>query len=63
MADREWRGRWWLPDQHGDAVPGILVQRQSDGELVLNLIGGFKIEKLTPIDNHQSSVSVDMNSR
>ena len=35
------------------------MQREADGAVVLNLIGGFSIEVLTPIDEHQSSVSFD----
>jgi hypothetical protein len=61
MADREWRGHWWLPGQDADAVPGTLVQRESDGELVLHLIGGFSIDKLVPVDEHQSAISIEPN--
>jgi hypothetical protein len=57
MADREWRGHWWIPDSPSETVPGTLVQRESDGELTLKLIGGFKIQKLTPIDEHQATIS------
>lgn len=59
MADRAWRGYWWLRGRPDEEVPGTLVQREADGAVVLNLIGGFSIEVLTPIDEHQSSVSFD----
>jgi hypothetical protein len=59
MADRAWRGYWWLPGRPEEEVPGTLVQREADGAVVLNLIGGFRIEVVTAIDEHQRSVSFD----
>lgn len=59
MSNREWRGTWWLPGQEEEAVAGVLIQRESDGELLLNLIGGFAIHRFIPIDENRSEVSYE----
>src|SRR5689334_5532390 len=41
-----WKGKWWVPGAPGDAKPGTLHYRD-DGQLKLELIGGFDI--LTPV--------------
>lgn len=58
-ADRQWRGHWWLPGQEDESVPGTLVQRASDGEVALLLIGGFNVEVLTPLSDHHAAVSFE----
>ncbi len=57
MADREWRGRWWLPDKPDEVMPGTLVKREKDGEVLLKLIGGFSNVALTPVSRSGSAVS------
>lgn len=37
----EWSGLWWLPDEPGRKVPGVLRYDPDDG-LLLSLIGGFE---------------------
>jgi|ERR1039457_806304 hypothetical protein len=59
MADREWRGHWWLPEKPDDVMPGTLIQREEDGEVLLKLVGGFNITVLTPIGENESGVSFD----
>lgn len=59
MADREWRGHWWLPDKPDEVVAGTLVQREEDGEVLLKLVGGFSIIVLTPVRRTASAVSYD----
>jgi len=57
MADREWRGRWWLPDKPDEVMQGTLIQREKDGEVLLKLIGGFSNVVLTPVSRSGSTVS------
>jgi ApeA N-terminal domain 1 len=59
MADREWRGHWWLPDKPDEVMPGTLIRREEDGEVLLKLVGGFNITVLTPISENESGVSFD----
>lgn len=58
-ADRHWRGRWWLPGWEEESVPGTLVQRASDGDIALMLVGGFNVEVLTPLSEHHAAVSFE----
>jgi hypothetical protein len=37
----EWAGIWWLPDDPGQSIPGVLRYSPDDG-LVLSLIGAFE---------------------
>jgi hypothetical protein len=57
MADREWRGRWWLPDKPNEVIPGTLIQREKGGEVLLKLIGGFSNVVLVPVSRSESAVS------
>lgn len=51
-------GHWWLPEEPQEAQPGILTIAD-DGELLLELIGGFDLEIRTPTpDGHGYSVSM-----
>ncbi|HEY2261281.1 MAG TPA: HEPN domain-containing protein [Streptosporangiaceae bacterium] len=59
MADQEWRGHWWLPGKPDAAVPGILVQREDDGEVLLRLVGGFNIDVWTPAGENAFAGSYD----
>lgn len=59
MADREWRGRWWLLDKHDEVMPGTLIQREGDGEVLLKLIGGFSSIVMTPVGRSESTVSYE----
>lgn len=42
----EWAGLWWLPDDPGYQVPGVL-RYDSEGGLVLSLIGAFEDRIMT----------------
>src|SRR6266487_5913237 len=57
MADREWRGRRWLPDKPDEVMPGTLIRREQDGEVLLKLIGGFSNVVLTPVSRSGSTVA------
>jgi hypothetical protein len=57
MADREWRGQWWLPDKPDEIMPGTLIQREKDGEVLLKLIGGFSNVVLIPVNPSGPAVS------
>src|SRR5690348_5606162 len=59
MADGEWRGRWWLPDKKDDVMPGTLIQREEDGEVLLKLVGGFSNVMLIPVSRSESAVSYE----
>jgi hypothetical protein len=59
MADSEWRGRWWLPDKTDDVMPGTLIQREQDGEVLLKLIGGFSNVVLNPVSRSDSAISYE----
>lgn len=41
----EWTGHWWLPDNPGDKVPGVLMFDPKEG-LKLRLIGGWEYRVL-----------------
>lgn len=56
-GDREWRGHWWLLGQEHEAIPGTLIQRADDGDIILLLIGGFDTEILSPISKHEATAS------
>jgi ApeA N-terminal domain 1 len=56
MADQEWRGRWWLLDKPDEVMPGTLIQRQQDGEVLLKLIGGFSNVVLVPVSRSDSAI-------
>lgn len=56
MANREWRGQWWLPDKPDDVVPGILTENE-DGEVLLKLIGGFRNVVLTRVRETGSAIA------
>ena len=56
MADREWRGQWWLPDKPDDVMPGILTQGEN-GHVLLKLIGGFSNTVLIPVRKTASVIS------
>jgi hypothetical protein len=58
MADREWRGQWWLPDKSDDVMPGILTQGD-DGDVLLKLIGGFSNIVLVPVKETASAISYE----
>lgn len=58
MADREWRGQWWLPDEPNDVVSGVLVEDE-DGEVALKLIGGFSNVVLTPVMETESAIAFE----
>lgn len=57
MADREWRGHWWLPDKPDEVMPGTLIQREEDGQVLLKLIGGFSNVVLTPVSRRGEAVT------
>lgn len=59
MADQEWRGRWWLPDKPDEIMPGTLIQREKDGEVLLKLIGGISNVVLTSVSRSGSAVSYE----
>lgn len=46
MNDTRWKGTWWIPGAPDDAKPGTLHHRD-DGQLNLELIGGFSL--LVPV--------------
>lgn len=50
MNETRWKGTWWLPEAPGDAKPGTLHYRD-DGQLRLELIGGFSIWTLIPAED------------
>jgi hypothetical protein len=58
MADREWRGKWWLPDKPDDVIPGILTQGEN-GDVLLKLIGGFSNTVLIPVRETASAISYE----
>jgi hypothetical protein len=58
MADREWRGQWWLPDKPDDVMPGILTQG-GNGDVLLKLIGGFSNTVLIPVRETASAISYE----
>jgi hypothetical protein len=58
MADREWRGKWWLPDNPDDVAPGILADND-DGEVLLKLTGGFSNVTLIPVRETGSSIAYE----
>jgi hypothetical protein len=58
MADREWRGQWWLPDKPDDVMPGILTQDEN-GDVLLKLIGGFSNTVLIPVRETVSAISYE----
>lgn len=59
MGNQEWRGHWWLPDEPDAAIPGTLVQREDDGEVLLKLVGGFNIDVWIPVSDNAFEVSHD----
>lgn len=61
VAERSWRGQWWLPGEADDPVPGTL-HCADDGGLRLELIGGFDTEVRTPLPGG-NGFSVGMESR
>ncbi len=50
MSEIRWKGNWWLPEDPNDTTPGTL-HYGDDGQLRLELIGGFTFEVRTPIAN------------
>ena len=58
MADREWRGQWWVPDKPDDVMPGTLTQGD-DGDVLLKLIGGFSNIVLVPVKETASAISYE----
>jgi hypothetical protein len=58
MADREWRGQWWLPDKPDDVMPGILT-RGENGDVLLKLIGGFSNTVLIPVRETATAISYE----
>jgi hypothetical protein len=48
MSEIRWKGNWWLPEDPDDTKPGTL-HYGDDGQLRLELIGGFSSEIRTPI--------------
>ena len=40
MAERSWRGHWWIPGDDETVMPGTLYCAD-DGRLRLELVGGF----------------------
>lgn len=55
-GELEWRGYWWLPSRPGEAVPGIL-QQDENGDVKLELVGGFDIHVYTPMGPGMQSIS------
>lgn len=58
MAEREWRGQWWLPDKLDGIMPGILTQSEN-GDVLLKLIGGFSNTNLIPVRETASTISYE----
>jgi hypothetical protein len=50
VNETRWKGTWWIPSAPGDAKPGTLHYR-SDGQLKLELIGGFSLLEQVPAAN------------
>ncbi|MEW2316957.1 HEPN domain-containing protein [Streptomyces bauhiniae] len=48
MAEREWRGEWWIPGELEHSRPGVLYCAE-DGRLRLELVGGFDISIREPL--------------
>ena len=58
MADREWRGQWWLPDKPNNVVSGVLIEDE-DGKVALKLIGGFSNVVLKPLRKTESAIAFE----
>ena len=58
VAVREWRGRWWLPNEPEDAVAGILTANE-EGDLALKLIGGFPNYVSIPVRETASATAYE----
>ena len=58
MADREWRGHWWLPDKPDDVMPGVLTQGEN-GDVLLKLVGGFSNTVLIAVRETASAISYE----
>ncbi|MFF9406582.1 HEPN domain-containing protein [Streptomyces anandii] len=48
MAERQWRGEWWVAGEQEHSCPGTLYYSE-DGRLRLELIGGFDITIREPL--------------
>ena len=58
MTETRWKGNWWLPEDPEDSRPGTL-HHDDDGELRLELIGGFGVDVRTPMPDGAVGVGID----
>jgi ApeA N-terminal domain 1 len=56
VSEIRWKGTWWLPEDPGNSKPGTL-HYADDGQLRLELIGGFSADAPTWVEGLTASLA------